>query len=328
MGNILQDIVKELDGACLLRDEFTEKVYFDSGSYALNYVLSGKFTGGYVLGTILEICGESSSAKTVFLTHGYVEAQKKKYFTVMVDNEHAYAPEFAEVLGVDPDKLIYAEPVTVEQCFQFLEDVVLAIRKKDKKTPILLGFDSIGTPPSNKEMEGNYGDNSEINGALRAKAVGAALRRFNSFLKKNRATLIIINQFRSKIGFVMGDPNTKAGGGRSLEFYCGGSIVTSSPNKGRMVDDLKNPIGIQGRLRNTKNKHAIPYQSCEFELIYDKGITREYGLWEIAMKKGIIVSPANGYYAFAEGYTEGDKRYRKDTINTMIAKKIEDGELD
>ncbi len=324
MGNILKDIIKELDDAVLLRDEFVEKEFCDSGSYALNKVLSGRYTGGYPLGGLYEICGESSSAKTVFLTHAFVGAQKDGWFTVMVDNEHAYAPEFAEVLGVDPDNLIYGEPTTVEQCFQFLEDVVLAIRKKEKDKPILLGFDSIGTPPSEKEMEGKYGDNAEIGGALRAKAVGIALRRFNSFLKKNRATLIIINQFRSKVGFVMGDPNTKAGGGRSLEYYCGISMVTSSPNKGRLVDELKNPVGIQGKLRNTKNKHAIPYQSCEFELIYDKGLTRNYGLHEVALKDGTIISPSHGNYSLRGD----DQQYRRDIISDMIAEKIESGELE
>ena len=99
MANILDDICKRLDGANLLSEEGQVFGYVDSGSYALNKIISGKYDGGFPIGGITEIYGESSTAKTVFLTHAFVGAQKKGYYTVMVDNEHAYSPSFANILG-------------------------------------------------------------------------------------------------------------------------------------------------------------------------------------------------------------------------------------
>ena len=136
MSNLLEDICKELESASILSKESQVFGYVDSGSHALNKVISGDYNGGYPIGSITEIYGESSSAKTVFLTHAFIGAQRDGYYTVMVDNEHAYSPAFAETLGLDASKLIYAEPECLEDCFEFIEKSILAIRKKDADTPI------------------------------------------------------------------------------------------------------------------------------------------------------------------------------------------------
>ena len=323
MSDIYADICKKLEGAVLLSEEKGENLYIDTGSYALNRVMSGKYSGGLPVGIIWEIYGESSSAKTVFLTHAFVGAQKKGYYTVLVDNEHAYHPEFAESLGIDSDKLIYSEPTTIEDCFEFIENVILAIRETDKDTPILIGFDSIGTPPSNKEMEGEIGGDN-MSGAIRAKQTGVCLRRVNSLLKKHKASLVIINQIRNKVGVLYGDPTTKAGGGKSLAYYCGASVLTKSGSNDKMYDDLKNPLGIKGRIVNKKNKHAIPSQECDFELYYDRGLTRDFGLVELAIKDRIIEMPTKGWYSFIGE----DKKIRKADMNAALAERIKNGEIE
>jgi len=141
--SFLEDICKRLDGAALLSEEDQIHGFVDSGSYALNKILSGKYDGGYPIGAITEIYGESSTAKTVFLTHAFVGAQQKGYYTVMIDNEHAYSPAFAKTLGVDPEKLIYLMPEAMEDCFLAIEQVITAIRETDTTTPIIIGYDSI-----------------------------------------------------------------------------------------------------------------------------------------------------------------------------------------
>ena len=138
------------------------------------------------------------------------------------------APAFAETLGLDSKKLIYTNPESLEDCFETIEKVILAIRKKDKDTPIMIGYDSIGTSPTKKEMDDEFGKNSEMGGALRAKVAGQCLRRINPLLRKHKAGLIIINQVRSKVGVMFGDPRTRAGGGKALLYYCGTSLETAS----------------------------------------------------------------------------------------------------
>jgi recombination protein RecA len=323
MANILDDICKRLDGANLLSEEGQVFGYVDSGSYALNKIISGKYDGGFPIGGITEIYGESSTAKTVFLTHAFVGAQKKGYYTVMVDNEHAYSPSFANILGVDSEKLIYTTPETMEGCFEAIENSILAIREHDKDTPIVIGYDSIGVSPTRKEMDGELGANGEISGALRAKVAGQCLRRINPLLRKHKAALIIINQVRSKVGLVFGDPRTKAGGGKALLYYCAVSLETASAKAGIMFDELKNPTGIKGTVKCVKNKVTVPYQDCEFKLEYNKGLSQDYGLTTSAYRNGVVTSPAKGWYSLDDGKTKS----RAADLTKILSAKIETGEL-
>jgi len=323
-NNIFSDICKELDNATILNESVIGSDFVDSGSYALNKIISGRYDGGYPIGGITEIYGESSTAKTVFLTHAFRGAQKKGYFTVMIDNEHAYSPAFAEKLGVDGNKLIYTMPETIEDCFETVEKVIKAIREKDKKTPILIGFDSIGTAPCRKEMEDNFGANPEMIGAIRAKATGICLRRVNSLLRKQNAGLIIINQVRNKVGVMFGDPTTKAGGGKSLIFYCAVSLIPSVGKNDIINDEHDNPLGIEGKIRNKKNKVAIPFQECEFRLLFDRGLSSSYGLTMQAVKDGIVQKHAAGWYTLKGK----EKKYRMDDMDAMLLQRIEKGELD
>lgn len=304
MVSFLDDICKELDGASLLSTESQVFGYVDSGSKVLNKIISGDFNGGYPIGSLTEIYGESSTAKTVFLTHAFIGAQKQGYYTVMVDNEHAYSPSFAEKLGLDTGKLIYTEPETLEDCFETIENAILAIRKKDKDTPILIGYDSIGTSPTRKEMEESFGKNSEMGGALRAKVAGQCLRRINPMLRKYKAGLIIINQVRSKVGVMFGDPRTRAGGGKALLYYCGTSLEAQSGKNDALYDDRKNPIGITGTIKAVKNKITKPFQSCEFKLLYDQGLQPEYGLTLEYYKQGLATIPTKGWYSIDGGETK------------------------
>ena len=318
----LDDICKRLDGAALLSEEDQIHGFVDSGSYALNKILSGEYNGGYPIGSITEIYGESSTAKTVFLTHAFVSAQAKGHYTIMIDNEHAYSPTFAKTLGVDPEKLIYLMPETMEECFIAIEKVIQAIRETDKDTPILIGYDSIGVSPTKKEMADEFGKNNEMGGALRAKVAGQCLRRINPLLRKHKAALLIVNQVRSKVGVMFGDPRTKAGGGKALLYYCGVSIEAISGKSDVLYDDYKNPLGIKGTLKCVKNKVTVPYQNCEFELLYDKGLTRDYGLTVSAFKKGQVTSPSKGWYSL-----DGNSKHRAGDLNKVLAGKIEAGEL-
>jgi len=317
--SFLDDICKQLDNAAVLSEESQIYGFVDSGSYALNKVISGDYKGGYPIGSITEIYGESSSAKTVFLTHAFIGAQKQGYYTVMVDNEHAYSPNFAEKLGLDSEKLIYTQPETLEDCFETIEKAIKAIREKDKDTPILVGYDSIGTSPTKKEMDDDFGKNSEMGGALRAKVAGQCLRRINPLLRKYKAGLIIVNQVRSKVGVMFGDPRTRAGGGKALLYYCGTSLETASGKSDQLFDERKNPLGITGTIKAVKNKITKPFQTCEFKLLYDKGLVSEHGITESYFKEGLATKPSQGWFSI----DDGKSKHRKGDLDKKIKQDLD-----
>ena len=104
------DIIKRLKGARPLSEAVLDLGNVPTGSYALNRIISGEYTKGIPIGAITEFCGNSSTGKTVFITHLIREAQQQSFYTIMVDSENAYNSKFAESLGVDPEKLIYCAP--------------------------------------------------------------------------------------------------------------------------------------------------------------------------------------------------------------------------
>jgi len=312
-----QEVLSRLTSAGLLSSEKMDLGYVPTGIYALNKVVSGKYSGGYPIGGLTEIIGESSTGKTIFITHAFKEAQRLGYYTILIDNEFAYSPAFAETLGVDTSKLVYKTPDTVEKCFAAIENITKEIREHDPDTPIVVGFDSIGTAQSSTEAEQDMLGGSNMDGALRAKEVGRCLRKINPILRQRKVALIIINQVRNKVGVMYGDPTTRAGGGKSLEFYCAVSLkVNSNKSSDILRDQNKQPEGIKGKIVGKKNKVAIPFQECEFKLVYNEGLDPYFGLASQLEKDG-LVSRAGGWYTLKSN----DFKFQSKEFSTLILDK-------
>ena len=309
-----KDVLKRLKNAGLLSEQAPDLGFVSTGSYALNKIISGDYTKGIPIGMITQFIGESSTAKTVFGTHILKEAQAQGYYSVMVDSENAYNPEFAMHLGIDPKELIYSSPETLEDSFQVIEDTIKAIRETDKDTPIVIVYDSIAVSPSKAEYEAENYDGNNMQGAIRAKSTGACLRKINPILRMKKVALVIINQIRNKVGVMYGSPDTMAAGGKSLEYYLGVNLKCISNKTSDLIkDDNKNVIGIQGKLRNTKNKCSIPFKECEFELMFNEGLNPYAGLLKLMENDGLV--ERNGaWYNVAES---GKKFQSKEFIELL-----------
>jgi len=274
-----KDVIKRLKNAGLLSEQAHDLGFVSTGSYALNKIISGDYMKGIPIGMITQFHGEASTAKTVFATHILKEAQSKGYYSMLVDSENAYNPTFAKQLGVDPERLIYSTAETLEDSFQVMEDTILSIREADPNTPIVIAYDSIAVSPSKAEYEAESYDGNNMQGAIRAKSTGACLRKINPLMRKHKVALIVINQIRSKVGVMYGNPETMAAGGKSLDYYLGVNLKCISNKTADLVrDDNKQVIGITGTVRNTKNKVSIPFRECEFELLYDEGLNSCAGM--------------------------------------------------
>jgi len=293
-------VLARLKNAGLLSEQVPDLGFVSTGSYALNKVISGDYTKGIPVGMITQFHGEASTAKTVFATHILKEAQEKGYYTMLVDSENAYNPEFAKHLGLDPEKLIYAAPETLEECFQVIEDTIVTIREADKDTPIVVAYDSIAVSPSKVEYEAENYEAHNMQGAIRAKSTGACLRKINPLMRKHKVALVIINQIRNKVGVMYGSPDTMAAGGKSLEYYLGVNLKCISNKTSDLIrDEHKRVIGIKGTLRNTKNKVSVPFRECEFELMYNEGLNAYAGTLKQLEGDGLV--KRNGAWYTVDG---------------------------
>jgi len=314
-------VLNRLKNAGLLSEQTPDMGFVSTGSFALNKVISGDYTKGIPIGMITQFHGEASTAKTVFATHILKEAQQKGFYTMLVDSENAYNSEFATSLGLDPKKLIYAAPETLEDCFQVIEDTILAIRETDKDTPIVVAYDSIAVSPSKAEYEAENYEGNNMQGAVRAKSTGACLRKINPLMRKHRVALVVVNQIRNKVGVMYGDPTTMAAGGKSLEYYLGVNLKTISNKTSDLIrDEHKSVVGIKGTVRNTKNKVSVPFRECEFELMYNEGLNAFAGTLKQLEADGLV--DRNGAWYTVK---ESGKKFQSKEFNDLLFDQSDEG---
>lgn len=317
-GNFMkaQDVIKKLSGAGFrILSEKADIVFVPTGSYALNKIMSGNYTGGVPVGQITQFFGEHSTAKTVFGTCVLAQAQKKGYHTILIDSETTYNKDFAVSLGVDSDKLLIVEPNTVEDCFKAIEDVVKVIREDDKDTPIIVLYDSIAVSPSKAEYEADGFEGNNMQGAIRAKSIGAGLRKLNTFVYKQNVALLIINQIRHKVGVIYGSPKTLAAGGKALEYYLAINLECSFSKSDYIKDEAGVSIGIKGKIKATKNKITKPDRECEFKLLFDEGLVLDYGILKCLMEDRLLEKNGSWYSCGGKKFQnlKDFDKYLKDT---------------
>ena len=305
-----KDILAKLKSASMLSEQELTPDLISTGSYALNKVISGKYTGGIPIGMITQFIGQASTAKTVFGTHILREAQRKNFYSIIIDSENAYSPKFAVTLGIDPEKLVYAAPTTVEDCFDTIEKLIREIRVDDPDTPIVVFYDSLAVSPSKAEMNAEGYEGNNMQGATRAKTIGAALRKINPILRPLKVALILVNQIRTKVGVMFGDPRTSAAGGNALDYYLGVNLECS---KSENIGDKESPHGIRGKVKNKKNKIIEPFKTCEFELIFNQGLNPYYGIIAPLERDGIV--ERNGAWYTVK---ETGKKFQSPSLQTLI----------
>lgn len=319
--SLLASIVKSVQGAELLDEQsILQQGFINTTNLALNYICSGRFVdGGIPKGRITQIYGPSSSAKTVLGTHILQGCQQQGGIATLVDSESAYSPSFASSLGINTQKLVYAQPDHLEGSFKFIEEVALKVADSGLDRPVAVVYDSIAASPSEREfndmMEGKASGHEM---GERARICSRELRKISSFLNRQNCALVVINQIRMKIGVMYGNPETTAGGGNSLEYYC--SLMLDCRKRGVIVDSRKRPIGIEIAVKCSKNKMFAPFGVADkIRLYWDKGVDPCSGLLEVLLRADKIEKGSPGWYHLS---TDKDKKFQARKDDNYVPKEF------
>lgn len=232
--------------------------------------------GGFPRGRIIEVFGPESSGKTTLTLTVIAQAQRAGGLAAFIDVEHALDPAYAAKLGVNLDDLLVSQPNSGEEALQICEALV-----RSNAIDVIV-VDSVAALVTKQELEGDIGDSTV---GAQARLMSAALRKLTSLIAKARTVCIFTNQIREKIGVMFGNPETTPGG-RALKFYA--SVRCDIRRIGQIKGADGSVSGNRTKLKVVKNKVAPPFTECEFDIMYNEGISSVGSLLDLALEYDVI----------------------------------------
>jgi recombination protein RecA len=143
-------------------------------------------------------------------------------------------------------------------------------------------IDSVAALVPKSELEGEMGMATM---GMQARLMSQALRKLTAILSKSKTACIFTNQLREKVGVMFGNPETTPGG-KALKFYA--SVRIDIRRRDTLKDAAGNAMGNVTKVKIVKNKVAPPFTECEFDIMYNEGISATGSLLDLALEKNII----------------------------------------
>lgn len=271
-----------------------------TGSIAIDLALG---IGGLPKGRVCEIYGPESSGKTTFCLSIIAQAQKQGGNAVFVDVEHALDPKYAKVVGVDLENLMVSQPECGEDALNITETLI-----RSGAIDIIV-VDSVAALVSKNELDGQMGDSTV---GLQARMMSQAMRRLTGAINKTQCVVLFTNQIREKIGVMFGSPETQPGG-RALKFFS--SVRMDIRRIGQIKETSGKVIGNRTRLKVVKNKVAPPFTECEFDIMYNEGISHSGSLVDLGVEHKILEKKGSWISFQGEMVGQGREAAKQAIIN-------------
>jgi recombination protein RecA len=284
-----------------------------TGSIALDYALG---CGGWIKGRISELWGPEQLGKSTELMISMAEAQRidPDSMQAWIDAEKTWDPHWAELHGVDLERVLIAQPDNAEDVADIAKEMVTSGLIN------MLTLDSVGAMIARAEKEK---DASEATVALVAKIVTRMTKLMAAEAPKYGVAVAIINQARANIsgngpraaaltrtgGFALSHVTThRCKFGRGKETY---TIGTRTDTRNTQVQ-----VGQQVAITVEKNKVAPPKRTALLTFFNTAtpqygpvGIDKAFDAYSMGLQTGVIAQ-AGAYYTLPNG----DKVKSKETL--------------
>lgn len=256
------------------------KRWISTGSKQLDYIISNRRNGGVPEGRVIEIYGPPSIGKSHLAYQMARNTQAMGGLVVYIDTENATSAELLGAMGIDVTKrFVYCDEHCTENVFKIIESTILKAKQiVSKDIPILVVWDSVAATSPKQELEGDY-DKDTI--GLNARVISKGMRKIVGVIGQNNVTMVCLNQIRTKVGFVMGDP-TMVPGGKSIPFH---ASVMLKLLGGQLIKVGNDVMGISVSATVVKNKIARPHKKVFFNIMFGKGLEEHQQILEVLRKR-------------------------------------------
>lgn len=275
---------------------------------------------GVPAGKLTTIFGREGSSKSTIAQMLLAETQRIGGIGVYIDSEARFEKERAARMGLDPDQLIIIDGATMEQSFEAIKKVVSGIRAEGIDLPVTVVYDSLAGSIPEKRL-----DAEEVNQslpALAARIVGTELPRLKLDMAKAEASLVMINQIRSRVN-MNADPRAASYRERMKVMGKEQSMLAEWPlifesalmmfvnSTANIGDDKEKPTGIRARAEIRKSGIS-PREKwrAEYDVDYLYGPDKVGSKFELLEELGFIVHSSGGWYQLREEL-EGEFREGK-----------------
>jgi len=284
--DLIKSLNKEHGSRVAYNLEFDEspthvKRWISTGSKQLDYIISNRENGGLPEGRIIEIFGPPSIGKSHIAIQIAKSTQEMGGVAVYIDTENATSVENLKLLGVNISKrFVYVDTHCTEEVLKIAEATIMKAKAMNKDIPVTIIWDSVAASSPKAELLGEY-DKDTI--GLQARCISKGMRKITGVIANQNVLFVILNQIRTKIGVLYGDPTTTPGG-KAIPFH---SSVRIKLGAGQRIENKdKEVIGIHVSAKTIKNKVAAPFRTVNFEIHFGKGIKEHEQVFDLLRKNG------------------------------------------
>jgi len=230
--------------------------------------------GGFAYGRITELIGAYSSGKTLLAYMAVIQAQARGLTACFVDVEKSYDPDWAKKLGVNTNDLLVARPRSGEQAWDIVEQMCVS-------GVGIVVMDSLAQLVPTAEAEGGMDD---LQVGAQARLVNKGLRKVT--LVNEKTIVILINQLRSAVGVMYGNPEVLPGG--KGQGFVASQLVRV--RRGAWIEEKvagvkdKRRVGYQLMVRVEKSKLGEPWREASVPFFFTGLIDEVAGLAPLALE--------------------------------------------